>query len=69
MAWIWQYHGAEGAGPVEGGLPSESFTSRGDAESWLGENWQELAQGGVVRVTLLEDGTEAYTMSLEPADD
>ncbi|MFL1381284.1 MULTISPECIES: hypothetical protein [unclassified Nocardiopsis] len=68
MAWTWRYHEADGADPLAGDLPAESFTSRGDAESWLGENWGELTEGGVDRVVLLEDGKEVYTMSLEPAE-
>ncbi|WP_121179913.1 hypothetical protein [Nocardiopsis sp. Huas11] len=66
MAWTWRYLDADGAHKAEEELPAESFTSRGDAESWMGENWQELAEGGVVRVVLAEDGEETYTMSLEP---
>ncbi|NYH54411.1 MULTISPECIES: hypothetical protein [Nocardiopsis] len=68
MAWTWRYYGAEGSGSAGQDLPSESFTSRGDAESWLGENWQELSEGGVDRVALLEDDKEVYAMSLEPVD-
>ena len=64
MAWTWRYHGADGA-PVEvGEPPAETFTSRGDAESWLGENWSELAEEGVGAVTLLEEGREVYKMPL-----
>lgn len=66
MAWTWRYHEADGAQLRAEGLPTESFTSRGDAESWLGENWEELAEGGVGTVALLEEGREVYTMSLSP---
>ncbi|MFD6951263.1 hypothetical protein A6A08_23590 [Nocardiopsis sp. TSRI0078] len=68
MAWTWRYYGAEGSGPTGQDLPSETFTSRGDAESWLGENWQELTEGGVNRVALLEGDKEVYEMSLEPVE-
>ncbi|MFD3686344.1 hypothetical protein ACFWTE_16140 [Nocardiopsis sp. NPDC058631] len=68
MAWTWRYYEADGAGQPAEDLPSESFTSRGDAESWLGENWQELAGGGVSRVSLLEDDREVYAMALEPVE-
>ncbi|MFJ9556486.1 hypothetical protein ACIRPH_21940 [Nocardiopsis sp. NPDC101807] len=68
MAWTWRYFEADGADPLAEGLPSESFTSRGDAESWLGENWQELAEGGVGRVALMEEGREVYAMALEPVE-
>lgn len=68
MAWIWRYHGADGNIPTEEELPNESFTAQGDAESWLGENWQELSEGGVSTVVLWEDDREIYTMSLEPVE-
>lgn len=68
MAWNWRYRGADGSTPVGEDLPNESFTSQGDAESWLGENWQELSEGGVSTVVLQEDGREVYTMSLEPVE-
>jgi hypothetical protein len=43
------------------------FTSQGDAESWLGESWRELADEGVDSVTLLEGDREVYgPMSLQP---
>ncbi|WP_026126952.1 hypothetical protein [Nocardiopsis xinjiangensis] len=67
MAWTWRYFGPDGD-ELEQGLPSESFTSRGDAESWLGENWQELTDGGVGRVALMEEDRKVYAMSLEPAE-
>lgn len=68
MAWSWRYYGADGTDPLGEDLPSESFTSRGDAESWLGENWRELIEGGVERVALLEGDKEVYAMSLEPVE-
>lgn len=69
MAWTWRYHGAYGA-PVEAGdVPAETFTSRGDAESWLGETWSELAEEGVGTVTLLEEDREVYTMPLTGDED
>lgn len=64
MTWTWRYHEADGARAKAEDLPTESFTSRGDAESWLGENWAELAEGGVGSVALLEEEREVYTMPL-----
>jgi len=47
----------------------EEFTTQGDAESWIGEQWQALAEGGADQVRLFEDTTEIYgPMSLHPAD-
>lgn len=47
--------GTELPDPASGTLANQS-----DAESWLGEHWRELAEQGVARVTLLEDGSEVY---------
>jgi hypothetical protein len=56
MGWTWRMEAADG-----GALPEvPSHPNQSDAESWLGENWRELAGGGVVRVTLFEDGRKIY---------
>ncbi|HVF03549.1 MAG TPA: hypothetical protein VNA20_01795 [Frankiaceae bacterium] len=60
MAWRWTY---------DGGGASQEFPSQADAETWLGESWRELLDGGTRAVTLLEDDREVYgPMSLEPAE-
>lgn len=64
MAWIWRYEDAEGQ-PVEG--PNEAFASQSDAESWLGQNWRDLAAAGAANAVLLEDGRTEYRMGLVPA--
>lgn len=64
MAWSWRYETAEGTVLAGEPLPDELFPSRGDAESWLGEQWRELHGAGAEKVTLMEDGTSVYTMSL-----
>lgn len=67
MPWSWQYTRADAAGadvPVE----SQAFPTQSDAETWIGETWQELRDAGVDAVTLFEDGREVYgPMSLHPA--
>jgi hypothetical protein len=48
--WQWQLADAEERAldqPV-----SPSFTSRFDAEAWLGEHWRELAAAGVATAQL-----------------
>ncbi len=58
MAWVWrleQSDGSELAGPASPGHPNQS-----DAESWLGEQWRELAEAGVVQVTLFEGERQVY---------
>jgi hypothetical protein len=57
----------DGAGADAG--ESEVFDDRDDAESWLQERWQELRSSGVEAVALVEDGDEAYRMSLAEAEE
>ncbi|GAB3205538.1 hypothetical protein ACQEU5_01390 [Marinactinospora thermotolerans] len=64
MTWSWRYETAEGALLADEALPQETFSSRGDAESWLGETWRDLADAGAERVALLEDDREVYRMEL-----
>ena len=66
MSWVWLYLGADGEPLGDDGPPAPSFGAQGDAETWLGETWRELADAGVTAVTLLDDGREVYgPMSLE----
>jgi hypothetical protein len=65
MTWTWQFEKEDGSTVSSRDLPKESWTSQGDAESWLGENWRGLVDAGVDQVSLLEDGrTEYGPMSL-----
>lgn len=67
-AWTWRFEKADGTAATPAVEP-EDFTTQGDAESWIGEVWKELLEGGVEQVTLLEDGAEIYgPMSLEAAE-
>lgn len=67
MSWTWQLEKTDGTVISARGLPRESFSSQGDAESWLGENWRELLDAGVDQVSLLEEGRPQYgPMSLHP---
>ncbi len=43
-----------------GGCRGKRSPARGDAESWLGENWRDLLAGGVDQVTLLEENRVEY---------
>jgi hypothetical protein len=70
MTWTWQFEKQDGTAVTSRGLPRESFSSQGDAESWLGENWRDLLAAGVDQVTLMdEDRAEYGPMSLHPADE
>jgi hypothetical protein len=67
MTWTWQFEKEDGAVAASPELPKEAFSSQGDAESWLGENWRGLLEGGVDQVSLLEDNRVEYgPMGLRP---
>ncbi len=69
MGWTWRYEDPTRAVLESDELPRPSFPTQADAESWIGENWQELLADGVAAVVLLEDGTEVYgPMSLLPPE-
>jgi hypothetical protein len=58
MSWTWRLEDAEGATLDEPVAPPHG--SQADAESWLGEEWRELREAGVVQVTLLDAGSKVY---------
>lgn len=66
--WWWRLEDAAAAEvTVTGDLAEQRFLSQADAESWVGETWQELAQAGVEQVSLLEHDRIVYgPMSLRP---
>jgi hypothetical protein len=67
MTWTWQFEKEDGSTAASPELPKETFSSQGDAESWLGENWRGLLDGGVDQVSLVDDGRMEYgPMSLRP---
>ena len=59
MVWTWQFEKADGS-TVAAPSGAEEFPTQGDAESWVGETWKELAEGGIDQVVLLEDGEKVY---------
>ncbi|HEX7738559.1 MAG TPA: hypothetical protein VF426_02795 [Marmoricola sp.] len=63
--WWWRASDTDGAevAPED----RQDFPTRGDAESWLGEAWEELVDSGADAVTLFEGEREVYgPMSLRP---
>ena len=69
-SWRWRLLDAAGA-EVEvtgvGGGSGPTFPAQGEAETWLGEVWRELLDGGAESVVLLEGDREVYgPMSLRP---
>ncbi|MER6347803.1 hypothetical protein ACWC10_32815 [Streptomyces sp. NPDC001595] len=68
-AWTWRFEKADGT-EVEPAVQPEEFTTQGDAESWIGEQWKDLLAGGADQVRLFEDGTEIYgPMSLHAEEE
>ncbi|MHB9862391.1 hypothetical protein [Streptomyces sp. YIM S03343] len=59
VAWTWRFEKADGTA-VEPAVLPEEFTTQGDAESWIGENWKSLVEGGADQVRLFEEATEIY---------
>lgn len=59
--WWWQLvdeAGGDVAVPDE--YAGQRFASQGDAESWVGEVWAELAEHGVAAVVLFEHERKVY---------
>jgi hypothetical protein len=73
VSWTWRYESADGT-PLDpdeltAAPAAEVFPSQSDAESWIGEVWQELLHAGVEQVTLREDGRTVYgPMGLRPRE-
>ena len=67
MTWSWRMESGDGS-TIEG-VTGERFPSQADAESWIGESWRQLLDGGVDQVTLVEGDRVVYgPMSLHPAE-
>lgn len=58
MNWTWRLEDADGAPLAQPAVAAQPTQS--DAETWLGENWRELAEAGVAQVVLLEDEKVVY---------
>ena len=67
MTWSWRYQDGQGQA-VPKPPPTETFSTKGDAESWLGESWRDLLAAGVEQVVLVEGERVEYAMPLTPAD-
>lgn len=59
MAWTWRFEKADGT-EVTPAVRAEEFPTQGDAESWIGEEWKELLEGGADQVSLFEDEAKVY---------
>ena len=58
MTWTWRLEGADGT-EIDNPVPP-AHSNQSDAESWLGENWRELADAGVAQVRLFDGDTQVY---------
>lgn len=59
--WRWRLEDASGAEVSVGAeYADQTFANQGDAESWIGEMYGELADLGVAQVTLFEVDREVY---------
>jgi hypothetical protein len=66
--WTWTYLDADARVMTGDALVTTWFPSQSEAESWLGEQWRELAAMGVDAVMLEHDGAPIYgPMSLRAA--
>jgi hypothetical protein len=66
--WTWTYFDADTTVMTGVSLVFTGFPSQSDAETWLGEQWRELAEAGVEAVTLEHEGAVVYgPMSLRAA--
>jgi hypothetical protein len=62
-AWHWVLLDASGADVTDEVLSPGSaprFTAQGDAETWVGEAWRQLAEKGVDAVSLYEADRLVY---------
>jgi hypothetical protein len=60
MSWVWRCLDAGGSQLSAPEVESPAFSAQGDAETWLGESWRELADAGVSAVVLVHDGHDVY---------
>ena len=67
QVWWWRLEDTEGQEVTVAGVSRQDFPSQSDAESWVGEVWQELLDGGAEAVTLFEGERKVYgPMGLRP---
>jgi hypothetical protein len=63
MTWSWRYEGSQAE------ESSQDFPTQSDAETWIGETWQQLRESGVDAVFLLDEDHAVYgPMSLHPSE-
>jgi len=69
MTFTWRLEAGDGSVVTRPDAGDDRFPSQADAESWVGEAWEELLADGVDQVSLLEGDRVVYgPMSLHPAE-
>jgi hypothetical protein len=59
--WWWRLEDLSGEEvAVSEDFADQRFVSQADAESWVGENWAELASEGIAAVSLFEGDRAVY---------
>lgn len=58
MSFTWRLEASDGT-PLDRPA-SPAHPNQSDAESWLGEQWRELAANGVAQVTLWDGSERVY---------
>lgn len=58
MTWTWRLESADGQALDDPASPAHPNQS--DAESWLGEQWRELADAGVAQASLYDGERKVY---------
>lgn len=68
MGWTWTLQSNDDAKDLSG-IEVPEFEDQADAETWVGDRWQELLEQGVDSVTLVENDEVIYSgMSLHPPE-
>jgi hypothetical protein len=61
--FLWILHDEAGADLRQ----TDAFSSKAEAEAWMGTEWSALLDEGADSVTLVTDGEVLYKMSLQEA--
>jgi hypothetical protein len=59
MAWTWRFEKYDGT-EVQPAVTPEEFSTQADAESWIGEMWNDLVDSEADQVSLFEDASKVY---------
>ena len=59
-SWWWRLEDSAGQEVAVDDVTTQEFPSQSDAESWVGEIWEDLLEGGADAVTLFEGDRKVY---------